>query len=70
MGLCCDIFLTILCPPLGVFIMRGCGSDFWINFCLSLFGYIPGHIHAFYLMVRENEAGRYKDPYHDSVAQP
>ncbi|OOQ85626.1 putative stress response RCI peptide [Penicillium brasilianum] len=38
-----------LVPPLGVFLIAGCGVDFWINLLLTLLGYFPGHIHAFYL---------------------
>ncbi|KAJ6256630.1 hypothetical protein Dda_8495 [Drechslerella dactyloides] len=37
-------------PPLGVLILAGCGPDFLINICLTILGYFPGHIHAFYLM--------------------
>ena len=36
-------------PPLGVFLVAGCGADLLINICLTLLGVIPGHIHAFYL---------------------
>ncbi|TPX08220.1 uncharacterized protein E0L32_001884 [Thyridium curvatum] len=43
------IIAIIFFPPLGVFLLAGCGADFWINVCLTLLGYIPGHIHAFYL---------------------
>lgn len=30
--------------------MAGCGADLLINICLTLLGYFPGHIHAFYLL--------------------
>ncbi|KIV86166.1 hypothetical protein PV11_01796 [Exophiala sideris] len=43
------ILITILLPPVGVFMVAGCGADLFINICLTLLGYIPGHIHAFYL---------------------
>ncbi|VUC19924.1 unnamed protein product [Clonostachys rosea] len=46
----CLVLLTILFPPLGVFLIAGCGADLLINICLTLLGYIPGHIHAFYLL--------------------
>jgi len=36
-------------PPLGVFLVAGCGADFLINILLTLLGYFPGHIHAFYI---------------------
>ncbi|SAL97809.1 hypothetical protein [Absidia glauca] len=54
-GDCCLILIILLLPPLGVFFMKGCGADFWINLCLTILGYIPGHIHAFYVMVKERE---------------
>lgn len=28
--------------PLGVGMEKGCGKEFWICLCLTLFGYIPG----------------------------
>ncbi|KAK7188932.1 plasma membrane proteolipid 3 [Paraphaeosphaeria sporulosa] len=44
------ILATIFFPPIGVFAVAGCGADFFINICLTILGYIPGHIHAFYLI--------------------
>ncbi|KAK1766222.1 hypothetical protein QBC33DRAFT_560127 [Phialemonium atrogriseum] len=43
------IIITLFLPPLGVFAVSGCGVDLFINICLTLLGYIPGHVHAFYL---------------------
>ncbi|KAJ9617116.1 hypothetical protein H2200_000837 [Cladophialophora chaetospira] len=43
------VLITILIPPVGVFMVAGCGADLFINICLTLLGYIPGHIHAFYV---------------------
>ncbi|KAK5552731.1 hypothetical protein LTR46_009146 [Exophiala xenobiotica] len=43
------VLITILLPPVGVFMVAGCGFDLFVNICLTLLGYIPGHIHAFYL---------------------
>ncbi|KAH6987609.1 hypothetical protein BGZ61DRAFT_585367 [Ilyonectria robusta] len=43
------VVITILCPPIGVYAVAGCGMDLFINICLTLLGYLPGHIHAFYL---------------------
>lgn len=36
-------------PPVGVFLVAGCGVDLLINILLTLLGYFPGHIHAFYI---------------------
>ncbi|KAF9737364.1 hypothetical protein PMIN06_013014 [Paraphaeosphaeria minitans] len=44
------ILATIFFPPIGVFAVAGCGADFFINICLTVLGYLPGHIHAFYLI--------------------
>jgi len=45
------IILSILIPPLGVFLQVGIGLQFWINIVLTLLGYIPGVIHAIYIIV-------------------
>ncbi|KAF2467921.1 UPF0057-domain-containing protein [Lindgomyces ingoldianus] len=43
------ILITIFVPPVGVFLVAGCGMDLFINILLTLLGYFPGHIHAFYI---------------------
>ena len=35
------IILSVLIPPLGVFLQVGLGAQFWINILLTLLGYIP-----------------------------
>ncbi|TKA29495.1 hypothetical protein B0A50_03508 [Salinomyces thailandicus] len=44
------VIIAIFLPPVAVFIIAGCGADVLVNICLTLLGYLPGHIHAFYLM--------------------
>ncbi|KAF2126853.1 UPF0057-domain-containing protein [Dothidotthia symphoricarpi CBS 119687] len=46
------IILAIFLPPLGVFLERGCGADFFINILLTVLGYIPGIIHALYIILK------------------
>lgn len=46
------ILLSILLPPLGVFLQVGIGLQFWINILLTLLGYIPGIIHAIYIILK------------------
>ncbi len=50
-------FVRILCaifiPPLGVFLQVGIGTDFWINLLLTFLGYIPGVIHAVWVIARK-----------------
>jgi uncharacterized membrane protein YqaE (UPF0057 family) len=45
------IILSIIIPPLGVFLQVGIGVQFWINILLTILGYIPGVIHAIYIIV-------------------
>ena len=44
------IILAVILPPLGVFFEVGLGKHFWINIILTLFGFIPGIIHAVYII--------------------
>ncbi|KAF7507365.1 plasma membrane proteolipid Pmp3 [Endocarpon pusillum] len=48
-----DIIIAIFLPPLGVFLKCGCGSDLLINILLTILGYIPGIIHALYLILKD-----------------
>ncbi|RQM08606.1 hypothetical protein DH86_00000320 [Scytalidium sp. 3C] len=50
LGIILLVIVTLFLPPVGVFILAGCGADLLINICLTILGYFPGHIHAFYLM--------------------
>ena len=45
------IILAIILPPLGVFLQEGLGKVFWINCLLTLLGWLPGVIHAIYVIV-------------------
>ena len=44
------IVIAILLPPLGVFLQVGIGKHFWINVLLTILGYIPGIIHAIWVI--------------------
>lgn len=46
------IVLAILLPPLGVLLQVGLGAQFWINILLTLLGYIPGIVHAVWIIAR------------------
>ena len=48
-----SIALSILLPPLGVFLKVGFGAQFWINVLLTLFFYIPGLCHAVYVIAKD-----------------
>jgi len=44
------VILSALLPPLGVFLRVGIGGHFWLNILLTIFGYIPGLIHAIWII--------------------
>jgi len=46
------IIVAVILPPLGVFLERGCGSDLLIDILLTVLGYIPGIIHALYIILK------------------
>ncbi len=47
------IIIAILLPPLGVFLQVGLGKDFWINILLTLLGYVPGLVHAIWIIAKK-----------------
>jgi uncharacterized membrane protein YqaE (UPF0057 family) len=47
------ILLAILLPPLGVFLQVGIGLHFWLNILLTLLGYVPGIIHAIWVILKK-----------------
>lgn len=49
------IILAILLPPLGVFLQVGLGLQFWLNILLTIFGYIPGIVHAIWIIARDGK---------------
>jgi uncharacterized membrane protein YqaE (UPF0057 family) len=46
------IVIAILLPPLGVFLQVGFGAQFWINILLTILGYIPGIVHAVWVIAK------------------
>lgn len=47
------IIAAVLLPPLGVFLARGLGGAFWINCLLTLLGYLPGVVHALWVVLSD-----------------
>lgn len=45
------ILIAVFLPPVGVFLEVGFGLHFWLNILLTLFGYIPGIIHALWIIL-------------------
>lgn len=46
------IIAAILLPPVGVFLQVGIGKHFWLNILLTILGYIPGIVHAIWVIAK------------------
>ncbi|MGL6260836.1 YqaE/Pmp3 family membrane protein [Vibrio sp. WXL103] len=46
------VIICLLLPPLAVFIKFGFGSQFLINLILTIFFFIPGMVHALWLILK------------------
>ncbi|MFW8590660.1 YqaE/Pmp3 family membrane protein [Glaciecola sp. 2405UD65-10] len=46
------IIFAILLPPVGVFLQVGLGGAFWLNILLTILGYIPGIVHAVWIIAK------------------
>jgi uncharacterized membrane protein YqaE (UPF0057 family) len=57
-----EIILAILLPPVAVILRFGLSGKFWLNLLLTLLGYIPGLIHAFWVLAKDNKATRGSQP--------
>ena len=44
------IVAAIILPPLGVFLQVGLGKHFWLNILLTILGFIPGIVHAVWVI--------------------
>ncbi|MEJ6402183.1 YqaE/Pmp3 family membrane protein [Yoonia sp. 2307UL14-13] len=47
------IIFAVILPPLGTFLQVGLGKHFWLNILLTLLGYVPGIVHAVYIIARD-----------------
>lgn len=46
------IVCSVLLPPVGVFLQVGLKPQFWLNVLLTLLGYVPGVIHAIWIIAK------------------
>lgn len=44
------LVVSILLPPLGVFLTVGFGWQFLLNILLTVLGYVPGLVHAVWII--------------------
>lgn len=50
------IVLAIFLPPVAAFLTVGLGLQFWLNLILTLFFFVPGMIHAIWLVVKSAQS--------------
>ncbi len=55
---CLRIVLSILIPPLGVFLTVGIGLHFWLSIVLTILGYVPGLVHAVWIIATRSQRRR------------
>ncbi|MEB3180953.1 MAG: YqaE/Pmp3 family membrane protein [Nostocaceae cyanobacterium] len=49
------LLLGLIVPPLGVLFTVGVGSTLLINILLTIFGWLPGSIHAIWVIAKHEE---------------
>jgi uncharacterized membrane protein YqaE (UPF0057 family) len=49
------IILAVLLPPLGVYLATGLSTALVINIILTFVGYIPGIIHALWIVTKQSD---------------
>ncbi len=52
------LLLAFVVPPLAIYLQFGIGKHFWVNCVLTLFGIIPGMLHAIYMMAARAPVSR------------
>lgn len=50
-----NLILAILLPPVGAFLQVGVSKHFIINIILTLLGFLPGVLHAVWLVVTDKK---------------
>jgi uncharacterized membrane protein YqaE (UPF0057 family) len=47
------IIIALILPPVAVFMQVGFGMHFWINLLLTLCFFLPGCVHALWIIVKK-----------------
>jgi uncharacterized membrane protein YqaE (UPF0057 family) len=50
---CCEAIIAIFLPPLAVLMRKGCTGSLVLNIVLTILGWIPGVIHAWFVIVAD-----------------
>lgn len=48
------IIFAIILPPIGVFLTIGIKPHFWLNILLTILGFIPGVVHAVWVIAKND----------------
>ena len=46
------LILAVIIPPLSVYLKVGLCGTFWLNILLTILGYVPGVLHALYVVLK------------------
>ncbi|GMR33377.1 hypothetical protein PMAYCL1PPCAC_03586, partial [Pristionchus mayeri] len=60
-GKTCLMLLAFFCPPLAVGVHIGCECDLCINFLLTFLLWLPGVIHAWYVILAKQRPHHHDD---------
>jgi len=47
---------ALFLPPVAAWLQVGITTHFWISVCLTLLGGVPGIVHAFWLIITDQQA--------------
>lgn len=53
-----NVVLAIVLPPASIFLNEGMGATLFINILLTLVGWVPGSIHAVWVLSKQGERAR------------
>jgi len=48
------VVAAVLLPPLGTYLAKGAGRDFWITCGLTVLGFVPGVVFALWSVLRDS----------------
>ena len=48
------VIASSIIPPVGVFLQVGLTKHFWLNILLTLLGYVPGLVHAIWIIAKKD----------------
>lgn len=49
------IIIALFLPPVAAFLTVGLSLHFWLNILLTIFFFVPGMIHALWLVVKKGK---------------